>query len=120
MSQLFSLFKKLLTYVLFSTIIRPTTTMGDLPAAYNSAQPIQFQNLDQLLWGIVKTLQYFSLPVMAISIAALGVALIASGDDTERKSRIKGWIINILLGGLMVFGAASIATIVKHFVGGTS
>lgn len=88
--------------------------------AYNAAQPIQFTNLDQLLWGVVKTLQYFSLPVMALSIAALGIALIGSGDDTERKSRLRGWIFNILTGGLLVFGAATIASILKQFVGGTN
>lgn len=109
-----------MTYARWSPIIRPTTTMGDLPSAYNTAQPIQFQNLDQLLWGIVKTLQYYSLPVMALSIAVLGVALIASGDDTERKSKLKGWIFNILIGGLLVFGAASVAGILKQFLGGTN
>jgi len=86
---------------------------------YTSAQPLQFTNLDQLLWGIVKTLQYYSLPVMAIAIATLGIFLIASGDDTDRKSRLKGWITNILIGGLLIFGAASLAEIIKRFVGGT-
>lgn len=71
--------------------------MGNSIPGYDGAQPIQFTNLDSLLWGIVKTLQYFSLPVMALSIAALGIALIASGDDTDRKSRLKGWIFNIFL-----------------------
>lgn len=88
--------------------------------SYQNAQPILFENLDTLLWGIVKTLQYYSLPVMALSIAALDIALIASGDDTERKSRLKGWIFNILIGGLLVFGSATIASILKQFVGGTS
>lgn len=88
-------------------------------SGYASAQPLQFTNLDQLLWGIVKTLQYYSLPVMAIAIATLGVFLVASGDDTDRKSRLKGWIINILIGGLLIFGAASLAEIIKKFVGGT-
>lgn len=91
--------------------------MNNIPA-YTSAQPIQFQSLDQLLWGIVKTLQYFSLPVMALSIAVLGVALIYSGDDTDRKSKLRGWIFNILVGGLLVFGAVSIASILKQFLGG--
>lgn len=86
---------------------------------YESAQPIQFTNLDQLLWGIVKTLQWYSLPVMAIAIATLGIFLVMSGDDTERKSRLRGWIINILIGGLLVFGAATLAEIIKQFVGGT-
>jgi hypothetical protein len=94
--------------------------MGNDISSYNSAKPIQFQNLDQLLWGIVKTLQYFSLPVMALSIAAIGIALIWSGDDTEQKLRLKGWIINILIGGLLVFGAATIASVLKQFVGGTN
>ncbi|OGH27780.1 MAG: hypothetical protein A3C27_02320 [Candidatus Levybacteria bacterium RIFCSPHIGHO2_02_FULL_39_36] len=85
---------------------------------YDSAQPLQITNLDQLLWGIVKTLQYYSLPIMAIAIATLGVFLVMSGDDTDRKSRLKGWIVNILIGGLLIFGSASIAEIIKTFVGG--
>ena len=94
--------------------------MGNNLSGYDAASPIQFQNLDQLLWGVVKTLQYFSLPVMALSIAALGIALIASGDDTDRKARLKGWIFNILIGGLLVFGAATLASVLKQFVGGTN
>lgn len=92
--------------------------MSEQIPGYDTAQPIMFANLDSLLWGIVKTLQYFSLPVMALSIAVLGIALIASGDDTDRKSRLKSWIFNILIGGLLVFGAATIASILKQFVGG--
>jgi len=86
---------------------------------YDAAQPIQFANLDSLLWGIVKTLQWYSLPVMAIAIATLGIFLVMSGDDTDRKARLKGWIMNILIGGLLVFGASSLAQIIKQFVGGT-
>ena len=92
--------------------------MSEQIPGYDTAQPIMFANLDSLLWGIVKTLQYFSLPVMALSTAVLGIALIASGDDTDRKSRLKSWIFNILIGGLLVFGAATIASILKQFVGG--
>ncbi|PIS15709.1 hypothetical protein COT62_02225 [Candidatus Roizmanbacteria bacterium CG09_land_8_20_14_0_10_41_9] len=88
-------------------------------SGYNSAQPLQFTNLDQLLWGIVKTLQWYSLPIMAIAIATLGVFLVTSGDDTDRKARLKGWIINILIGGLLIFGAATLAGIIGKFVGGT-
>ena len=45
---------------------------------------------------------------------------VMSGDDTDRKSKLKGWIINILIGGLLVFGAATLAEIIKTFVGGTA
>lgn len=80
--------------------------------------PIQFPGLDALLWGIVATLEYYSLPVMALSIAGIGIALVASGDDIDRKSRLKHWIFNILIGGLLVFGASTISTILKGFLGG--
>lgn len=80
--------------------------------------PIQFAGLDSLLWGIVATLQWYSLPAMAISIAGIGIALIMSGDDIDRKSRLKQWIFNILAGGLLVFGAATIAGVLKGFLGG--
>ncbi len=80
--------------------------------------PIQFPGLDTLLWGVVATLQYYSLPTMAISIAVIGVGLVMSGDDVDRKSRLRHWIFNILMGGLLVFGASSIANILKGFLGG--
>ena len=80
--------------------------------------PIQFAGLDSLLWGIVATLQYYSLPAMALSIAGIGIALIGSGDDIDRKSRLKHWIFNILIGGLLIFGAATIANVLKSFLGG--
>lgn len=80
--------------------------------------PIQFPALDALLWGIVATLVYYSLPVMALSIAGIGVALIMSGDDMDRKARLKSWIFNILIGGLLVFGSSTIATVLKGFLGG--
>lgn len=80
--------------------------------------PIQFSGLDALLWGVVATLQYYSLPIMALSIAGIGVGLIASGDDIERKSRLRHWIFNILIGGLLIFSSATIATVLKGFLGG--
>lgn len=80
--------------------------------------PIQFPGLEALLWGIVATLVYYSLPVMALSIAGIGVAMIMSGDDIDRKSRLKTWIFNILIGGLLVFGSSTLATILKGFLGG--
>jgi hypothetical protein len=55
---------------------------------------------------------------MAISIAGIGIALITSGDDIDRKSRLKHWIFNILVGGLLVFGSSTLATILKGFFGG--
>lgn len=80
--------------------------------------PIQFPALDTLLWGVVATLQFYSLPLMALSVAGIGVALVMSGDDIERKSRLRGWIFNILIGGLLVFGSTAIATVLKTFLGG--
>lgn len=77
---------------------------------------IQFASLTTLLWGLVATIQFYSLPVMALSIAGIGVALVASGDDIERKARLKHWIFNILIGGLLVFGAVTIANALKGFV----
>ena len=81
--------------------------------------PIQFAQLDQLLWGLVATLQFYSLPVMALSIAGIGIALVASGDDIDRKARLKHWIFNILIGGLLVFGSSTIATVLRGFLGGS-
>ncbi len=82
----------------------------------SNAAPIQFSGLDNLLWGVVASVQFYTLPVMALAIATLGLLLIYSGDNTDRKSVLKGHIFNILVGGLLVFGATTIATVVKTFL----
>ncbi|HSW98190.1 MAG TPA: hypothetical protein VLF89_10270 [Candidatus Saccharimonadales bacterium] len=55
---------------------------------------------------------------MALSIAGIGIALVGSGDDIDRKARLKHWIFNILIGGLLVFGSTTIANVLKTFLGG--
>lgn len=79
---------------------------------------IAFPSLDNLLWSIVKTIQYYTLPVMAIAIVLLGIKLVASSDDTGTKDVVKSWMIKILIGGVIIFGATVIAGLIKTAVGG--
>jgi hypothetical protein len=79
---------------------------------------ITFSSLDNLLWSIVATIQYYTLPVMAIALVLLGIKLVASGDDTASKDTVKQWMIKILIGGVIIFGAATIAGLIKTAVGG--
>jgi type IV secretory pathway VirB2 component (pilin) len=83
-----------------------------------SGEVIQIGSIDNLLWSIVKTIQYYTLPVMAIVIAFFGFKLMTSGDDTSSKENSKSWIIKILIGGVVIFGAATIANVIKGAVGG--
>jgi len=89
-------------------------------AGIESGQPIVFDSLDKLLWSIILTVQYYTLPVMAIALVLLGVKLLTSSDDTNTKEIVKNWMVKILIGGVIIFGAATIATIIKSNVGGTS
>jgi hypothetical protein len=81
-------------------------------------QVMQFGNLDSLLWSIVKTIQYYTLPVMAIVLAFFGIKMMTSGDDTSAKDSAKSWFTKILIGGLIVFGATTLANVIKGAVGG--
>jgi hypothetical protein len=64
-------------------------------------------SIDELLWSIVKTIQYYSLPVMALTLAGLGIKLVSSGDDTQVKNVVKSWMIKILAGGVMNLNLSS-------------
>lgn len=75
-------------------------------------------NLDYLLWSIVKTIQDYTIPVMALAMVFLGIKLVASGDDTASKDVIKSWMVKILIGGVFIFGAAAIANILKGITSG--
>jgi hypothetical protein len=90
----------------------------NLPSLVHAApgDPIVFQNLDNLLQSVISTIRYYSLPVMAIILALLGVKLIISGDDTSSKDLIKSWMIKILIGGAIIFGASVLAGAIKTAV----
>ena len=79
---------------------------------------ITIGSIDDLLWSIVKTIQYYSLPLMAIALVGLGVRLISSGDDSQTKQVVKNWMIKVLTGGVVIFSAATIAGVLKSVVGG--
>ncbi len=79
---------------------------------------ITIGSIDELLWSVVKTIQYYSLPMMAIALVGLGAKLITSGDDNQTKQAVKSWMIKVLSGGLIIFGASSIANVLKSAVGG--
>ncbi len=81
-------------------------------------EPIVFQNLDNLLQSTISTIKYYSLPVMAIILALLGVKLITSGDDTSSKDLVKNWMIKIMIGGALIFGASVLAGAITKAVGG--
>lgn len=79
---------------------------------------IAFSNLDNLLWSVIVTIQYYTLPIMTIALVFLGIKLVASGDDTASKDIVKSWMLKILVGGVLIFGAAVIAGLIKTAVGG--
>lgn len=93
---------------------------GALSSTYIRAEGsvISFPSLDNLLWSIVATIQYYTLPVMAIGLVLLGIKLVSSGDDTATKDMVKSWMVKILIGGILIFGASMIANLIKTAVGG--
>jgi type IV secretory pathway VirB2 component (pilin) len=85
---------------------------------YADGTPIRVGSVENVLWDVVATIQFYTLPILAIVIALLGVKLMTSGDDISSKEITKQWIIKILIGGAIIFGATTIATIIKSAVGG--
>ncbi|NJK70681.1 MAG: TrbC/VirB2 family protein [Thermales bacterium] len=86
--------------------------------AQDSGQVFRVDSIDSLLWSIVKTIQYYTLPIMAIVIAAFGIRLLTSGENVSTKESSKSWIIKVLIGSAIIFGATTIATLFKTYLGG--
>jgi len=80
--------------------------------------PIRLGGVENVLWDIVATIQFYTLPVLAIVVALLGFRLITSGDDISSKESTKQWIFKVLIGGAIIFSATTIATVIKSSVGG--
>lgn len=85
-------------------------------AQSTTGKVIHIGSLDTLLWSIVATIQWYTLPLMAIALVFLGINLLMSGEDAHRKSEIKGWAFKIILGAFIIFGATTIAEVLKSFL----
>lgn len=106
---------KVITAIISSPIVLQSQAFA---AGIESGEPIVFDSLDKLLWSIILTVQHYTLPIMAIALVLLGIKLLTSSDDTNTKETVKNWMIKILIGGVIIFGAATIATLIKGSVSG--
>lgn len=101
------------TVTAFSTLI----TLSSPVHAQEEGSVIQIGTIDSLLWSIVKTIQFYSLPVGAVVIAGLGLKMLMSGDDAN-KDQLKNWMIRVGVGMAIIFGATTIASVLQSSVGG--
>lgn len=84
--------------------------------ASTTGQVIHVGSLDTLLWSVVSTIQFYTLPLMAIALVFFGVRLLISDDNPHTKSEIKGWMFKIIIGAFIIFGATTIASVLKNFL----
>lgn len=97
-----------LTFLILSIYVLPVHAVGTI---------ITFSTLDDFFDSFIITIQHYALPVMTIVLIFLGIKLIASGDDTGSKDLIKSWMIKILIGGVIIFGASYLALAIKNALG---
>jgi type IV secretory pathway VirB2 component (pilin) len=100
-------------YFLETVLVLLPIIIAVTPAHAEGGEAIQIGGLENLLWSIAKTVQLYTLPIMAIALAFMGVKLVMSGDDSSSKADIKSSMIRIIIGAFIVFGAATIASILK-------
>jgi len=103
--------------VSLASVIFLTSSSKVFGADISSGQAIVFGSFEKLLWSIIVTVQYYTLPIMTIALVLLGIKLLTSGDDTSIKEVIKNWMIKILIGGVIIFGAATIANLIRGSIG---
>jgi hypothetical protein len=107
------------TVALVSVVALSSKVLGaSVPVSVDTGEAIQFSSIDKLLWDIVATIKYYTLPVMAIALVLLGIKLLTSGDDTSIKEVVKSWMLKILVGGVIIFSATAIAGLIKTNIQG--
>lgn len=114
MGKIKKLSNKFLIFLVLTFIFLQTDSKVN--AQSTSGKVIHIGSLDTLLWSIVATIQWYTLPLMAIALVFFGINLLMSGDDAHRKSEIKGWAFKIILGAFIIFGATTIAEVLKSFL----
>jgi len=103
--------KKVLPFIYFFIFFFLPVTLAE---AQSEGEVIKVEKIDAFLWSIIKTIQWYTLPLMAIALVGIGLKLVLSGDDNSSKEQAKSWLIRILIGGTLIFGAATIAGVLKN------
>jgi len=107
--------KKIFTLISFFYLTTQVSAAAIEPGRPGGA--IVFSTIDNLLKSITSSIQYYTLPIMVIILAFLGIKLITSGDDTSSKDLVKNWMIKILIGGSLIFGASILAGAIVNVLG---
>lgn len=69
-------------------------------------------NIEDILWKVVYTIQALAIPITGIALAAVGIGIMTSGEDEGRKSQLKSIGTKILIGGVLIFGATTLARLI--------
>ena len=85
----------------------------DGTSGYSSAQPLDISNILNFLWSIIKTGQMSYTVIAAGALIILGISLAMSGDNTNKKMSILGWMASIVGGGVLIWGAPWIAGLIN-------
>lgn len=88
------------------------------PQGYDQAQALQLPGVENFLWGIVKTLQGWAIPIAVLAILGLGILLMTSGDNTGRKNTIITIGGGILVGLVVVLLGPSIIQAASGWISG--
>ena len=70
------------------------------------------------MWGIVKTIQEWAIPIAVLAILGLGILLMTSGDNTGRKNTIITIGGGILVGLVVVLLGPAIIQAAMTWIGG--
>lgn len=91
-----------------------TTQNRAYAAGIESGQTIVFDSLDKLLRSIILSVQYYTLPIMAIALILLGIKLLTSIYNKRTVVLIKSWLIKIFIIGVIIFSTSTIVTLIYN------
>lgn len=83
-------------------------------AVHAQGTAFEVGGIENILWSVVKTIQKLAVPITAIALVAVGIGIVTSGEDDARKTDLKKIGGRILIGGVLVFGAATLAELIKN------
>lgn len=84
------------------------------PVVYAQGTAFNVGGIEEILWSVVKTIQKLAVPITAIALIAVGIGIVTSGEDDSRKTDLKKIGGRILVGGVLIFGAATLAELIKN------
>jgi len=84
--------------------------------SYSLCNPLQFNNLTELIVGILNVLLIIAVPIIVFFIIFAGFSYVTAQGNPEKIKQASRSLTYAIIGGVLILGAVAISEIIQNIV----